>query len=497
MKPFEQNIRILLHEAFLHRRFFAVSFVFIVVLGLMLGAFWPKDYTASATIVFDEKNIIQPLMLGAAVPTEIADNAKIAREVIFSRKVMNQVLAEGGWLADNPSPEQREDIITHIKKQTKVSSVGTSLVKVEYQDSDPERAYRVTKKYADLFVAENLGTKVRESESAFHFIDAQVKEYQTKLAAAEGRIRQFRAAGLESPSSREGRRTESLPVRVEQTRMELQEAETRRQSLEKQLSQEMESALVYSREREYRDRLTAAQTQLSALRLQYRDTYPDIVRLKSEIQELQQLIAAERKRHPEQAAMSEASSSFHNQQIKTELGQTKTRIDTLSARLATLQRQAAESDEVRRQGGTTLAELMRNYEVTQATLDDLLKRRENARVSMSLDRDKQGLSLRVTDEPAVPLTPSGPTFGYFAAGGLLLGLLLPLVLIYGKNQMDGRLRSGSTIVAKLNVPVVAAVPHLATPKEAVAASRSLHWVSILILSVVFIVISIIWTGSNL
>lgn len=496
MKPFEQNIRILLHEAFLHRRFVAATFVLIVAAGLILGAVWPKTYTASTSIVVEEKNIIQPLMLGAAVPTEIADKGRIAREVMFSNKVMNKILEHGGWLADNPSPEEREDLIARIKKQTKVTNISTNLVKVEYQDTDPERAYVVTKKYAELFVAESLGTKVKESASAFQFIDAQVKEYQGKLHSAEERIKQFRAAGLESTRDRDGRRGDSMPMRIEQTRMELQEAETRRQSLEKQLAQEVESASVYTREREYRDRLTAAQTQLSALRLQYRDTYPDIVRLKGEIQELEQLIAAERKRNPERAAMGDSSAAF-NSQLKADLGATKTRIDTLKARLETLERQGRESDQVRRDGGAPLAELMRNYEVTQATLDDLLKRRENARVSMSLDREKQGLSMRVADEAVMPLRPSGPTFTVFALGALLLGALVPLLLLYGKNQMDGRIRSGSTIADKLNLSVIAVVPHLATPKEAVAASRSLHWVSILVLSVVFIVISIIWTGSSL
>lgn len=497
MKPFEQNIRVLLHETFLHRRFFAAAFILIVAVGLMVGAFWPKTYTASSSILLEEKNIIQPLMLGAAVPTEIADKAKLAREVIFSNKVMNKVLEHGGWLAGNPSPEEREDLIARIKRQTKVTSVSTNLVKIEYQDTDPERAYQVTKKFTELFVAESLGTKVQESESAFHFIDAQVKEYQAKLYAGEEKIKQFRATGLEGTRDRDGRRGDSLPVRIEQTRMELQEAETRYQSLEKQLAQELQSASVYSREREYQDRLNAAQSQLAALRLQYRDTYPDIVRLKSEVQELEQSIAAERKRNPERAAMSEASTSAIHQQLRQDLGATKTRMDTLNARLVTLQRQANESDAVRRQGGTTLAELIRNNEVTQATLDDLLKRRETARVSMNLDRQKQGLSLRVTDEPVVPMRPSGPGFPLFALGALAAGLLLPLMLIYGRNQIDGRVRSGSTLAEKLNLPVVAVVPHLATPKEAVAASRSLHWLSILVLSVVFIVISIIWTGNSL
>ena len=499
MKSFEQDARILFNEAFAYRKFIVVIFFTVVAVALVLGAGWPKTYTSSATIFVEEKNIIQSLMQGAAVATDVMDRAKIAREVIYSHKVMNKVLEDGGWLDEDLSAAEREDLIAKLKKQTTVSTVGTNLIKIEFKDSDPERAFKTAKTYTEVFIAESLGTKIQESRSAFNFIDAQVKEYQAKLQAADDKIKQFRAAGLDARPPRDpNRRGESLQTRLEQTRMELQEAQTKRDSLEKQLAKEMATAVTYTREREYRDRLTAAQSQLAALRVNYQDTYPDIVRLKKEVEELQQLIATEQKLHPGQAAMSEASTSLLHQQMKEEINRTNTLIDTLTARLMGTERFInAENENARRYGGTTLSELMRSYEVNQNILDDLLKRRENARVSMNLDREKQGVSLRINDEAVLPTQPSGPTFVQFALGGLILALLLPVVLIYGKNQLDARIRSKSVITEKLNLPLAAVVPHLSTAREAASASRSLHWISVLILCTIFIVISLTWTGNNL
>jgi polysaccharide chain length determinant protein (PEP-CTERM system associated) len=499
MKSFEQDARILFNEAFAHRKFIVIVFFAVVAVALVLGAGWPKTYTSSATIIVEEKNIIQPLMQGAAVPTEVMDNAKIAREIIYSRKVLNKVLEDGGWLEADASAAEREDLIARLKRQTTVSTLGTNLIKIEYKDSDAERAFKTAKKYTEVFIAESVGTKIRESRSAFNFIDAQVKEYQAKLQSAEDKIKQFRAAGLDARPPRDpNRRGESLQMRLEQTRMELQEAETKRDSLERQLAKEMAAAVTYTREREYRDRLTAAQAQLATLRVNYQDTYPDIVRLKKEVEELQQLIATERKLHPGQTAMSEASAGVLNQQMKEEINRTNTLIDTLTARVAETERFInAENENTKRYGGTTLAELMRSYEVNQNIMDDLLKRRENARVSMNLDREKQGLSLRINDEAALPTQPSGPPFIQFALGGLVLGLLIPFVLIYGKNQLDARIRTTSVITEKLNLPLAARVPHLSTSGEAASANRSLHGIGLLILGTIFIVISLIWSGSHL
>src|SRR5690606_21256826 len=54
-----------------------------------------------------------------------------------------------------------------------------------------------------------------------------------------------------------------------------------------------------------------------------------------------------------------------------------------------------------------LAELTRDYEVNRDIYQDLLRRRENARVSMSLDAEQRGLTFRVQESAALPLQPTG------------------------------------------------------------------------------------------
>lgn len=83
----EHMTRIFLNEAFRHRRMMVAMFVLIAVAFLLVGLVWPKGYSVYTTILVDEKNIIQPLMQGAAVTTEIADRSRMAREVIFGRKI--------------------------------------------------------------------------------------------------------------------------------------------------------------------------------------------------------------------------------------------------------------------------------------------------------------------------------------------------------------------------------------------------------------------------
>ncbi len=503
---FEQNAKILIADAIAHRRKIFIAFVAVVVLAIVVGSIWPQKYESSATIIVDERNIIQPLMDGAAYPTQVVDTAKIAQEIMHSRKIMNQVADHAGWADAKTSPVKWERIMARLRKQTTVTNEGGNLIRVTYVDSDPERAFKTTKKLVDLFLAETAGSKMRESQSAFNFIDAQVKEYQAKLKATEDRLKEAREGAIAPSASGEQRglsHIDSLQATLQQTSSELKEANMKKASIEKQLAGEMKSAQLYARERAQRARLAEYQSQLDALRLTYQDTYPDIVRLKTDIAEIKKALAQEEAGRPAHAGaqtlMSDESATELYRQLRQDLSQTETQIETLQGRMQETTRLIEAERERNRKlyGGATLAELTRSYEVNQTILDDLVKRRESARVSLSLDRDSQGLSFRIHDEASMPAAPSGPVLIQFAIGGLILGLIAPFGLLYAFNQMDTRVRSDGVIADKLKLPVAGVVPHLSTPKEMLATSRSLQWVGVLVGSVVFIVISIVWSGNSL
>src|SRR3989344_8617386 len=172
----EHRVKVLINEVFSYRKAVVAVFVAVNLIALGLGLVWPKGYTSSTTILVDDKKIIQPLMQGAAVATEVADRSRLAREVIFGRKIMNQVLKDAGWMKANPSPMEQEKIIERITKRTIIAGVGKDLIKIEYKDDEPQRAFKTTQKFAELFISESLGAKIDESKAAFDFIEKQTQE---------------------------------------------------------------------------------------------------------------------------------------------------------------------------------------------------------------------------------------------------------------------------------------------------------------------------------
>jgi len=479
----EQIAKALINESFHSRRLVVIMFVAVNAALLTTGWIWPKGYTASTSIIVDEKNIIQPLMQGAAVATEVTDRSKNAREVIYGRKIMDRILEYGGWLSSRPTAEERERIIEQIRKRTNIAPVGKNIIKIEYRDDDPVRVFRVTEKFAELFIQESIAAKEAESRAAFDFIDKQTQDYHDKLTSAEEELKELRSSNLDARAGSDAElsaRLNELHTRLERTNQDLREAEIRGASLEKQVYGEAEVTATISREGQYRTRIGELQSKLDTLRLSYHDTHPDIVQIKQQIQDLTDGISAQRERR-EQSKRSgrvEPDESIVNnpiyQQLRRALSQNQVTVDSLKARIVETQRQL--QDEVGRgkrmhSGDARLAELTRDYQINRDIYQDLLRRRENARVSMNLDRDRQGFTFKIQEPAVMPLSPSGLQFGHFVLGGILLGVLIPLALLYGRLHIDPRIRVGNSISKAHKVPIAAVVPHLWTPREL----KGLRW----------------------
>ena len=284
-------------------------FAAIALLALIIGMLLPKKYTSSTTILVEERNIIAPLMEGRAVATSVVDRASILREVAFSRRVMDEILNTGGWLDNNPTPLERDKLIEKIIDRTTVSNPRPNLIEISYSDADAERAYHVTKRFAELVIEESLSTKERESSEAYGFIDSQVSQYHKKLTTAEGQLEQFRSS---NPDARAGvdadvnARIGELRRIVETGRMELIDLRSQEGALRSQLSGESEITMVQTRAGQFRARLAELQSQRDQLLLGYTEQHPDVVRVQHQIRDLEEDLRREESQ--KQAARASGSS---------------------------------------------------------------------------------------------------------------------------------------------------------------------------------------------
>lgn len=456
-----------------------VMFAMVALTALAIGVVWPKKYVSSTTILVQEDNIIQPLMEGRAVATSVTDRARIAREVVFSRRILQSALENAGSLADDSSPIERERMAENVKAATQVTNAGENLIRIAYTDSDPERALVVARTFAEMFMEESLANKERESREAYEFIADRVDEYHRKLTTAEERLKLYRAENLDARPGTEAdvnTRVTQLRGAIETARTNLSELQMRERAIQQQLAGEAEVAASQNRETQNRIRIAELTAELDRLLLSYTDEYPDVVRLRHQIEDLQREADAEaNRREASQAAGGEGDADSRvvivnplYVQLRGDLARVRGDMAALGARIndneALLQ---GELDRGRRVADSeaSLAELTRDYEVNRDIYQDLLRRRENARVSMSLDAEKRGLTFKIQEPAALPLQPTGLRFVHFALAGVGLGAAIPIGLLFALLRFDPRVRSATVLSKELAVPILVSVPVYASARQ--------------------------------
>ena len=436
---------------------------------------WPKRYKADSLIYVDNRSVIKPLMEGAAVTAESRDIARNAKEIILGSTIINKVLESGGWLKNNPSPVQIEQIVESVKTKTVIKKVGDSLIRIEFRDQNPNRAYLTTKYMAENFINVGKTNKVEESRSAYDFIEKQAAEYLEKLTTVDAKIKKFLT---ENPDAAPGtqakvtQRIENLKQKYEDTVLSLREAEIKKGSIQKQLSGEAAMTISQSKEGNYRKRITEMEENLENSLLTYTETYPDVIRLKRQIEDMKANLQAEIKAREEAIGKAKKEGKTYldssiatnpiYQELRSSLSTSETDIATLDTRLVELKAMLdAEYERMRRiqEGDAMMQSLTRDYDVNQDIYQDLLKRRENARVSRSLDTQQKGSTFTILEAAKLPLRPFGLRFMHFAILGIILGLIVPIGTVYLIMLNDSKIRSSRYLFEEMGISVLSEIPH--------------------------------------
>lgn len=471
--PINQLPKEVLREVRAHKWLAFLLFALVSFGVLAAGFVWPYKYQSEVVIFVDDRNIIQPLMEGRAVATDVTQKISAARELLASRSVLEDIARDDELFGGEPTnlePEELEKRIDNLKRSMSVRQRGDNYFSIGYSSSSPLKTFRVTQKLGQAFIEENARRKREESRSAYDFIDKQVKSYEAQIAEVESKMKQFLSENVDGTEADANSRLSNLQSRLELAQLEKEELQTRASSLQRELNAISPTIRQGRTVDVYQQRIDSMKEQLDSLRLRYHDTYPDIVILREQIQELEKQ-RAQAQEEQELASGSSGSESAPNpvyQEVRSELVTTNTDVETVETRIRSIQRLIEEQKrrmERIQENKAQYSDLTRDMEVNRDIYNDLLQRREKARVSMHLDIEDQGLSYKIYEAAQYPTSPTGPKFSMFALAGLFLGAVAPFGAVAGLLEIDPRIRSREQLEELLDIPVLEQLPEVRTPFE--------------------------------
>jgi polysaccharide chain length determinant protein (PEP-CTERM system associated) len=209
--------------------------------------------------------------------------------------------------------------------------------------------------------------------------------------------------------------------------------------------------------------LTALQDQLTNLQSRYTPDHPDVIKAKSQIEQLRMRMADAPKAGSGTPNAQGGIEPPAVQQLRAKLRQDDLNIADLAKRQGQIQSQInvlqgriQSTPAVEQQ----FKELSRNYQTAQEFYNDLQRKHDQAAMSRDLNRQQQGEQFRVLDPPSLPMSPSFPNKPLFAGVGFGGGLALGLATLYLLAALDSSMHSERDVEVCLKLPVLAMVPTL-------------------------------------
>src|SRR6185295_5443469 len=228
-------------------RLYAVVVAWVIALGGWATVYYkmPDRYQADARVYVDTQTVLRPLLSGLAVQPDVEQMVMMMSRTLISRPNLEKVIQMAGLDVGLNTEDERANLITRLNKEIAIKSAGgENLYTISYVDRDPKVAKQVVQSLLTLFVEGSLVDKRKDSDSARQFIEEQLEGYRERLVAAENAITAFkrRYLGL-MPGEGPGyfARLGETKTSLRQAELDLNEAETARDSIKKQLASESDA----------------------------------------------------------------------------------------------------------------------------------------------------------------------------------------------------------------------------------------------------------------
>lgn len=464
----------------LKRKYLSLTVCLIVLSAFTWGSFLlPKAYEASSTVFVERSYVIDPLIKGIGVTSSMEERLKILKDRITTRNIIDRVMKKLDMDINIKSPEQYEARINSIRenldikvKTSRTRGDETQLFSISYKDKDPVIVRDLVNTLISEYIEENLTYKRTDAYSAYEFIDGQLLEYKKKLDDSDRAIREFREKNPHLIPQSEG----TLQTRIENfqsilidTEIKLKELIKKRENLQKQLSGEKELTVAFvTKEGSPQARLNFLNNTLMVLLTKYTDNYPEVIKVKSEIEELKKQIAEAKDAKSEHIGSETATINPIYQQIREELAKTDSEIESLKARSEEIlkQQQAAQNLLGRMpKEQEEWSKLQRDRNVYQKIYDDLLQKLENARVSKDLEFADKTATFKVVDPAILPHYPVSPDRAKMIIMGIFLGIASGIGIAFALEYIHPTLKDEAAIENQFKLPVLATIPQIITEQD--------------------------------
>ena len=462
------------------RRWFGLLAAWIVgIVGAAIVLRVPDKYEASARIYVDTQSILKPLMSGLAIQPNVDQQVSMLSRTLISRPNVEKLIRMADLDLGTQSKGTQEALVDRMMSTLEIKSTSRdNLYTLAFRDPNPDKAKKVVQSLVSIFVESSLGDSRKDTDAAKKFINEQIKSYEAKLEAAEGRLKEFKLRNLDLQTSTGpdvAGRVGELAGQYEQAKLELLEAERARDAAKTQLAAEKSQAnnvttrslLQESTQTiatpEIDSRIDAQKRNLDGLLQRFTEQHPDVIgarRLIKELEEQKRKEVVELRKTAMAAPLPSSSSSLASQELARMLATSEVQVASLQARVAEYAARYSRARGLIKTAPQTEAEfaqLNRDYAINKKNYEDLVARRESASLSGDLESSAGVADFRLIDPPRVSPQPVAPNRLLLLLGALIAAIAVGVMVSLGISQLRPVFHDGRALTSASGLPLLGIV----------------------------------------
>ncbi|MFY9906538.1 MAG: Wzz/FepE/Etk N-terminal domain-containing protein [Terriglobales bacterium] len=468
------------------------------VAGFLISYVLPPKYSSQSTVLVEGQKVPDNYVL-PVITTDFAQRVQTLSQEVLSPSRLRPVIHslnlvkpedEGKLIGNIQQSMQVEPVITTMSAaaassptaKTKKPSAGNEPLPgftVNYTDSDPVRAQKVCNALTSLIVDENLRSRSEVAQSTTDFLTRQVDDAKRALDDEDAKLAAFKKqymGQLPTDVDNNMRMLVSLNSQLDASTQTLSRAQQDKAYTESMLAQQIaawKSSLSSTNPQTLEQELTQLQGQLLQLQARYTDDYPDVIKTKADIAEV------EKKLKEVNAASASASGSDSSEKASAseppEIRQLRLQIHQYQNVIeqATLEQKKLQNAITVYQGRTAMSPtveeqyklLTRDNDNAQAFYKDLLAKRSSAGLGTSMENQQEGEQMHIVATAGLPDSPSFPVRPLLAAGGFGVGLVLGALIAIILEFSDKSIRTERDAAAIMDLPLLISVPWLGEDEE--------------------------------
>jgi succinoglycan biosynthesis transport protein ExoP len=419
-----------------------------VLCAIAINLFWPKTYTASASVVVDVRNP-DPIQGGGigmvpmgymATQLDIVSSEQVARNVVDALRLGETVLRQQWTEATGGKGDFRSWAAQLLQLNLDVRPAKESnVITVSYNSPDPNFSSAVANAFVKSYTDVTLSLRTNPARQSNEFFDRRAKEGKQQLALAQERLSSFQQAhgliGTNEQFDDETAKLSSLAGQLVLMRTQSADTNSRRAQVSRQgdqIAEVLNSPLVSG----LRADLVRAEGRLQELSSRLGENHPDVIQARASITELTKRLNIETSRATGGVVVSNTIAQSREAEVQAAYDVQRRRVMKL------------------KEDHDTATILQRELETTQRNYDNIL-----ARIAQS-DLESNTTLTNVTPlTPAVPpAMPSSPKPVLNAILSLVLGALISTIVIVLRELKDRRIRSAADVSSDMDLPVLGVMP---------------------------------------